>query len=87
MCNLPFKKPIICLLVFRITGVELGVMSISVMRKWKNGRYETGVVHGTMPEDITTITPTNRGRNQDRQSRRPSKKCVRVELHMGCTSG
>lgn len=64
MCNLPFRKPIICLVDFGITGVELRVRSISVMRKSRNGRYETGVVHGTMPEDITTITPTNCGINQ-----------------------
>lgn len=74
MCNLPFENPISCLVGFGITGVELGVKSISVMRKSSNGRYETGVVHGTMPEDITFITPTNCGINQDRQCRRPSKE-------------
>lgn len=63
-----------CLIVFRVTGVELRVMSISVMRKSRNGRYETGVVHGTMPEDRAIITPTNCGINQDRQSRRRSKE-------------
>ena len=73
-CNLPFENPIVVLVGFGITGVELGVKSISVMRKLSNGRHETGVVHGTMLEDITFITPTNCGINQDRQCRRPSKE-------------
>lgn len=50
------------------------------------GRYETGVVHGAMPDDRAIITPTNRGIHPDRQfasSRRPSKEGRSIQTALG----